>query len=479
MNDDNLETFRIDGSLFAFNYPVKLSEIPAVEDDMDFLGTLFQTYVERDTLKLEHEKQAVLAYYSNGPMLALERTVYDLETRKHLNKYGLKIFLTEPISSHIIDDPNGEHFFHNFNFGFYSEFPNEELDTKRHRAKELDSIFKHVRENALTNVTVHTCDYNIDNLYPLYEPYMKLVCDDLFLRGLVIYDNVDFTEKKEITKKFICTNWRYTSARCLTSAFMQDKDAYVSWQYNVDSKLLEKTAWATKEDCDKYVPGLYDTLINRIEKLNAVAPLCVDIPASQSTKVQDQAGHYFPEHCESKKFSEGLNPVAINEQHQPLDKLYKHTFCSVVTESRFAQPTSNYSEKVYWPMQYKTPFIMVAPPYTLQYMKEMGFKTFDKWWDESYDTTTNHLQRFKKICDLIDYIETLSYDELFEMHKDMYGVLEHNLNNMIYRSMYRELAVTPEERLLHTWDSEWSRTQFDQEEHDVVPGYQKEQDNNE
>ena len=32
----------------------------------------------------------------------------------------------------------------------------------------------------------------------------------------------------------------------------------------------------------------------------------------------------------------------------PIEKYYKDIFCAVITESRFAQPTANYSEKVFF-----------------------------------------------------------------------------------------------------------------------------------
>jgi len=75
---------------------------------------------------------------------------------------------------------------------------------------------------------------------------------------------------------------------------------------------------------------------------------------------------------------------------------YNDCFVDIVTESRYAQPTGNYSEKVYQPMFHKKPFVLVAPPHTLRYLKEQGFKTFDKFWDESYDKEENHQERIFK-----------------------------------------------------------------------------------
>ena len=73
------------------------------------------------------------------------------------------------------------------------------------------------------------------------------------------------------------------------------------------------------------------------------------------------------------------------------------SFVGIVTETRFAQPTGNFSEKTIHTIHCKRPFVLVAPPFTLQYMHKLGYKTFDKWWSEDYDTTTDHFKRMEKI----------------------------------------------------------------------------------
>ena len=110
----------------------------------------------------------------------------------------------------------------------------------------------------------------------------------------------------------------------------------------------------------------------------------------------------------------------------PIEKYYKDIFCDVVTESRFAQPTPNYSEKVHQPMWYRKPFILMAPPGTLKYLHEHGYKTFSEFWDESYDSCTNHEERLYKIFEVIKYIESKSIEELKVMYEDMKPILSHN-----------------------------------------------------
>jgi hypothetical protein len=73
------------------------------------------------------------------------------------------------------------------------------------------------------------------------------------------------------------------------------------------------------------------------------------------------------------------------------------------------------------------PFILVAPPKTLAYIKSLGFRTFDEFWDESYDDELDHGERLAKIFEIIDYISTLSIEEMRELYSKMIPIVQHNL----------------------------------------------------
>ena len=101
--EGNTEMVLTDASLYTHNFPVELPHIPK-SMSQPFLSMTFTDYDSLGTLELENEYQAIMVYYSNGPIMALDRTTLDLDTRKWLNKYGLKIYLTEPLCSHMADD---------------------------------------------------------------------------------------------------------------------------------------------------------------------------------------------------------------------------------------------------------------------------------------------------------------------------------------------------------------------------------------
>ncbi len=118
-------------------------------------------------------------------------------------------------------------------------------------------------------------------------------------------------------------------------------------------------------------------------------------------------------------------PTTAEKMLKVID-LYNDFFIDIVSET-YTQGLSFFiTEKTLRPMLAKTPFIIQGPQGYLSTLKsDYGFKTFDRWWDESYDQMQNY-DRIKKIYQVIDHINTLSDNDTLSMYADMTQVLEHN-----------------------------------------------------
>ena len=112
----------------------------------------------------------------------------------------------------------------------------------------------------------------------------------------------------------------------------------------------------------------------------------------------------------------------------------RFSFCNIITESTFydndlPDTTLNKifitekTEKVFTAGQ---PFILVGNPNSLSYLKSMGFQTFDRWWDESYDTILDHNHRMLEIEKLIKEIGSWSLSKCEKVYIEMKNVLGHN-----------------------------------------------------
>lgn len=104
----------------------------------------------------------------------------------------------------------------------------------------------------------------------------------------------------------------------------------------------------------------------------------------------------------------------------------KSTFVSLITESDVNDDVLFISEKTFKPIYNCQPFIILGNVGTLRYLKEFGFKTFDNWWDESYDNESNLTKRIDKILNVLEFICNKSDDELIVILNEMEETLIHN-----------------------------------------------------
>ena len=136
----------------------------------------------------------------------------------------------------------------------------------------------------------------------------------------------------------------------------------------------------------------------------------------------------------SKSF-ENDDKLHVLNMHKIIDEYYT-SFINIVTESYFYDgifDTFNsgkkpifITEKTEKNFSSATPFIMVSTPYFLKHLKELGFKTFDKWWDESYDEIEHESKRLFAIKELILDINTWSSEKCEQIYREMIPILKHN-----------------------------------------------------
>jgi len=86
------------------------------------------------------------------------------------------------------------------------------------------------------------------------------------------------------------------------------------------------------------------------------------------------------------------------------------------------------TEKTLRLMLKKKAFIIYGPPRATEKIRAMGFKTFSKWWDEDSLSCQNVSERIDAICDITEYITSMSDQDFRNMIADMSEVLEHNYN---------------------------------------------------
>lgn len=113
--------------------------------------------------------------------------------------------------------------------------------------------------------------------------------------------------------------------------------------------------------------------------------------------------------------------------------LYLDSYINLSAETLFNSPIVNgvqyeldVSEKTWKPIAAMQPFIVYGQPGVLAYLKRLGYKTFDRWWDESYDEIIDDTLRAKIIFKLYKKLSTSPKHSLALMMQEMLPVLQHN-----------------------------------------------------
>ena len=112
-------------------------------------------------------------------------------------------------------------------------------------------------------------------------------------------------------------------------------------------------------------------------------------------------------------------------------EFYLDSYIHIVTETSYDNNTTAFiSEKTWRPMMGLQPFISFAPWRTLATVRNLGFKTFSPFIDESYDEEIDPKKRFYMV---LNEIKRLSEMDLIEIHRwylSIKDILIHNQNNI-------------------------------------------------
>lgn len=101
------------------------------------------------------------------------------------------------------------------------------------------------------------------------------------------------------------------------------------------------------------------------------------------------------------------------------------------------------TEKTIRPILLKKPFIVMGSRDYLAYMRQLGFWTFEHFWNEDYDGYDNR-NRYLAILKLLESIAKKSKEELYDMYYAMQYVLDHNYNLLMSKSYSRKVEFIDE-----------------------------------
>ena len=278
---------------------------------------------------------------------------------------------------------------------------------------EFDMIDSWCADHGKT-YSIYTNEYRmLDSLQSTRYAAWPIQCLDTFSLGYAYYKDEDFRPKYKdniylpIQYRFNCFTYRWDQHRMFASALLSQQDGNIVTHYHETAGAKLKWPFSMSKYSNR--------IINAKNALQHLVPLSLESHMTVATK-PDQ---FLP-----------TNPLVL--EPNLLEPYYLKSFCSLVCETNYEYPWGQISEKTINAIRFETPFLLLAGPRSLELLQHWGLKTFNTWWDESYDQEIDPVKRMDAVIKIIDSIHRLSINDLTAIKQDMKSVLLHNRN--LYRT---------------------------------------------
>jgi hypothetical protein len=152
--------------------------------------------------------------------------------------------------------------------------------------------------------------------------------------------------------------------------------------------------------------------------------------SARKSKLSKHARSHINQHL--KNYHEQLNidgDVVPGSASAVIPDQVHDSFWHVVTETVFYYDKLHLTEKIFKPIVSKQPFMLLAAPGNLAYLKSYGFKTFDSVIDESYDAIQDPDQRIDAVVDQLNWYCNLTDAEKLDVAEKLEPIIEHNFHH--------------------------------------------------
>jgi hypothetical protein len=178
--------------------------------------------------------------------------------------------------------------------------------------------------------------------------------------------------------------------------------------------LLPKTDWSclTPIRCDDRRIAYFSSKFNWSLNEQAVNHLCEQTP---KTLESENGTHY----------------TAVRTTTDSHPDAYKNSYLYICTETFTHGEHKSLTEKVFKPIVNLQPFVLIAYPKALELLRNLGFKTFSNFIDESYDDEVDEVKRIHMVYNEIQRISNFTHEEIHEWYWGMKDILEYNQRHFL------------------------------------------------
>jgi hypothetical protein len=128
-------------------------------------------------------------------------------------------------------------------------------------------------------------------------------------------------------------------------------------------------------------------------------------------------------------------PLIIDSEHvlgsasADIPRCANDSLWHIVSETVFYYDKLHLTEKIFKPIVMKQPFMLLAAPGNLAYLRSYGFKTFEGIIDESYDLIENNDQRIEAVVAQLAWYCSLSTEEKRAVIEAIAPIVEYNFHH--------------------------------------------------
>ena len=229
-----------------------------------------------------------------------------------------------------------------------------------------------------------------------------------------VFNNLDTLEKKKYDKAFINLNRRWRPHRPLFVGLLCCNDLLDKGYVSLSSTSEGSSSWAQtvaqlSSVVDADIRNLFSANYNRLVSLPELNVDTDDL---------------------------SVNLVRLDDLDNTVD-FYKNSYFSVVSETCFFENVGRFlTEKTFKAIAHKHPFLMIGPPNTLDTLRQLKYKTFHPFIDESYDREPDHIKRMKMVVEETKRLSSMSQSELYDWIDNVKPIVEHNFKILSIKPNY-------------------------------------------
>lgn len=310
-----------------------------------------------------------------------------------------------------------------------------------------DSAWRHLRKNSTSKILLFFGDeyYNLNDLKDWAKTILRekinpnqlyIVCIDknwkswtdaefskLGVNGVnvdsfnLLMERVEFQSPKPLTHRFSTFSRNYLPWRLDFFIKLFNKDVLKDFNYTFNNIMpYGETVTFSHNDITRDAKELGYPINEPLNKWIAAIPYTLE---GDNVRHKLSAGLY------DKMTQSGINVVI--ESH--FDPFWNFKGDEHIGFKQFspAFPT----EKTYKAIACGRPFIIASTPEFLKEFRQLGYRTFHPYIDETYDTIVNNEDRMNAIVDEIERIAKLPTDEFNQLIIECEKIAQHNTLIMI------------------------------------------------